>query len=771
MIMPSTASPAAGVDPSPPIQQRWLSRWSAAAVAGAGMLVLLLWLGVPIIDLGRYLLYICFATLLPGVLVYRALRRDPHSLVDDLAMGLVMGFVVEIAGYVLFGALGLLPWLLVWPALIVLAFVAIPQLRPFLRTPAYRTSAPKGWSWAVLAVLVVYVAYIVNVQMAAQTAEPAGGGSRYLYDLLYLLSLSAEAKHHFPMEVPQTAGEPMHYHWFASAHQAYGSIVSGVDLPGLYFSFDPLLIAVAGVLMLAVAGWRITGRPWVGVLAAALTFAVGELSLQTFSAHFGSSTTFVWTSITTTFAWPFVFALLMVVVDLIRDDGLPEAGFGRRRVWALLALVGLALTGAKASGLPPIVAGICVVIGIGLLRRRNRWRIWAIVLVLGAAYLFATAVIYRFESLGVSWGPLFTLRVATDVEGSWLHRSAVAVIGLAGYTIYQLARLAGIVVLGWLALRKRAAWGDTEWFLLGAIASGVAVTLLLEHPGTSQLYFIRSIWGAGAILSAWGFVVLAERHRLPGRLAGGLVLGAATAAALLVARAERSTRLHYTQLGVHIWRPVVAAAVIAVALIVAALVAVAVLRRRLALPTGTASAAALAVVLMAGSAGLYVDTRSYGHEWTGWHERVTPDMVSAAQWLRDNSDPSDVVATNQHAPVSKTPPDLHLSFWINAYAERRTLVGSWSYVPRLANVARDTGVNAALLPFWDEDLLALNDGVFTDPTEAALQDLRNRGVRWLLVNRDIGAESPDLARLTTLRLVRGPIAIYQVNAESAGMPS
>jgi hypothetical protein len=133
--------------------------------------------------------------------------------------------------------------------------------------------------------------------------------------------------------------------------------------------------------------------------------------------------------------------------------------------------------------------------------------------------------------------------------------------------------------------------------------------------------------------------------------------------------------------------------------------------------------------------------------------------VLAARWVRDNSRPEDVVATNVHCiegSVTAVPPDCDArSFWLSAYAERSVLVEGWSFAPRVAGVWAPT--------FWDEGVLRLNDEAFTNPTEAGLRELRERyHVRYLVVDRWVTEESPRLARLTRPCTDDGRMAVYEL---------
>jgi hypothetical protein len=129
--------------------------------------------------------------------------------------------------------------------------------------------------------------------------------------------------------------------------------------------------------------------------------------------------------------------------------------------------------------------------------------------------------------------------------------------------------------------------------------------------------------------------------------------------------------------------------------------------------------------------------------------------VEAARWVRDNSAPGDVLATNAHCRVSR--PDGYCdarSFWLSAYAERRVLVEGWLFAPRASA--------SGSWRFWDPVLLALNDEAFSAPTPPVLDALRARGVRWLVVDRALGRESPALPELARLRYDSGREAVYEL---------
>ena len=101
--------------------------------------------------------------------------------------------------------------------------------------------------------------------------------------------------------------------------------------------------------------------------------------------------------------------------------------------------------------------------------------------------------------------------------------------------------------------------------------------------------------------------------------------------------------------------------------------------------------------------------------WLRWDLEATAvtalprSRVEAARWVRDNSSPDQVLATNAHCrAVGGDGVCDARSFWLSAYSERRVLVEGWLFAPRVS----ETGEQS----FWDPALLALNDEAFTAPT-------------------------------------------------------
>jgi hypothetical protein len=142
---------------------------------------------------------------------------------------------------------------------------------------------------------------------------------------------------------------------------------------------------------------------------------------------------------------------------------------------------------------------------------------------------------------------------------------------------------------------------------------------------------------------------------------------------------------------------------------------------------------------------------------------ISEDGTAAARWLRANSEPSDLVATNMHCRVDPRGGACDARhFWVSAFAERRVLVEGWAYTQTAIDIGVATRSDTRTVPFWDPDLLALNDTAFAAPSSEVLSALRDdHGVRWLFASLT-PADAKALDRLATLRHRVGDFAVYEL---------
>ena len=734
-------------------------RWAPLVFTVLFCGAILLRAGTSVIDLLRYAAYVLLSVLLPGTLVHRALRRGCRSLAEDLAMGAAIGLTLELAAWAVFSALDLREVVWLWPLAVVAVFLAVPKLRRHWR--ARYDPVPLCWSWSVAGAVCFFTAYLAMVFLDRNPILPTSEETRQYIDLAYQLSLAGEAKHSFPVGLPQVAGEPLHYHWFGYVHMAMTSMVGHIDLPVVALRFAVPALCAAAILLTAVVGWRVSGKPYVGAVAAVLFFVIGEFNFtHPVTMPFGTQATFViWHGMSMIYSWVLLIAVIAPLADIIaRERGRAPSDHDTPAVGHFVAagLLLFASSGAKASSLPVVAVALAVTAVVLLVvNRRIPWKVVLAGLITGAAQLFAVAVLYQFSTYGVDVGPLQGLRPYwTDPDRSGLAQWLVVAAVWVAFGLNMLLRTAGILPLVWL---RRGRLTPVQWFLLAGAVAGPGLYLVLSQPSSGNQYFTRAGFTFGVLLSAWGYVLLVERAQLTERAGRALAVATAAFAVALVrvqltfAGSAPSGESYSPLVPILAWGGLLAGlGVLAGFLWWLA-------GHRWPALRGRGSVVALTFTLLAGAPGLIMDEYKSIQSPNGgaYHNIVLPkSRVDAARWVRDHSDPDDVLATNVHCLVGEPLSTCDSrSFWLSAYAERSVLVEGWAFAPRMAAVG--------LGPFWDPEKLKLNDEAFSAPTAELLARLRDEhAVRWLVVDRAVSPESPLLATLAELSYDNGRMAVY-----------
>jgi hypothetical protein len=715
---------------------------------------------------------------LPGLVLVRAATGRPRRLLVDGSLGAAVGYVVEVFGYLAARAAGHPLALVAWPVLVIGLSLGWPWLRHRVWHRSTDEPAPAWFSWGLGGLAVASIAFLAVGGFATSPLSGPGATAPYS-DTPFHLALVGELKHHLPAVMPYVQGQPLAYHWFVHAHLAAASWVSGVEPVVLLTRTELLPLAVLAVLLVGVLGQRISGSPGVGLLAATIATLGGPVLAQRWSsAPFGSIHLLVdsaWASPSQAYGAVIFLAVLVVATDVLRPPDRAGAG-----PIVLLAVLIAGASGAKATVVPLLGCGLALVVAVGLLRRSWATVRPALLPLAATAAVFVVSVVVLFggQTQGLTLKPLLTVA----------QLPAARTLGagpIAGVPISALLALLVLTLISWLAaaagvlaLGRRLVLDPACLLLAGVGVAGLAATLLAVQPGVSQVYFVRTAMPALAVLSGYGLVRLAGSA---GRLIpAGLVGGAALALLMALAGPAHPRILSPQRTG---WRPALLhlaapyAALLAV-LAVTLAAGVVLARRR------GRSAAPVAAVVLAAVVGLglpvpfwqgAVATADVLSGAAGRPVAGRPTMpsggVTAARWLRDNSGPDDLVATNAHcwSPTElpgRTPRCDVRNFWISGYAERRVLVEGWAYTVRANEpYTSDLTFNVLTAPFWDDALLATNDAAFTTPSAATISTLRDRyGVRWLFVDRRIHTPVGDVGRWATLRFSAADCDVYSISS-------
>ncbi|SDH88048.1 hypothetical protein [Nonomuraea jiangxiensis] len=696
-----------------PVAKGWgRSGWVPAALVFAGAVAVFLWCGVSVRDVAAFVAYVGGAVALPGTLVWRALAGGGRSPAEDVAAGLALGYAIEVLAYIPARAVGAPLLVLVPPVVVIGIFVAVPGLRRHWRGDRSGERMPGWCAWA-LAGVVGYLIIWSTIHLYRVPVTAA------YVDMPYHLALVGEVKNHMPPTMPTVLGERLAYHWFVYADLAATSWVTGIEPVTLVYRLSTLPMTAAMVVLVAAIGRRAGGWWGAGVAAVGVAYFLFGPVLHEDVVFPTRSMFTAWASPTQTFG-----ALLFAPVVLLLVGG--------RRPWAVLGVLLLALTGAKATFLPLLLAGLVVVMAVQAVRR-GPWREWVgPAAMTSGCLLIAHVVVFGRGAHGTVVAPFATMRDLWGVVAGvgMPELASVSAVPLLVLTVVHLFCLA--CVWGGVAGLGRRVLEPPVLLLLGMGLAGIGAVVVLGHPAASQLYFLEGVRPYLSIAAVCG-ALAAWRPAVPG---GMVALGAGGALLAWVVEVP----------GGPLVRVVVPYLVLGVAAAVVAW------RRRHVLAV---------VALLAGYAVPASAWEVVGHVLPDEdrRERLIPAGARAAgRWLREHSAPGDVVATDLHCryPQWRTCDSRH--HWVSGFSERRVLVEGWAYAESTQSRTELFVTSYLGVPFADPARLAANDAVFRAPSAENVQHLAQKyGVKWLFTGLN-----PKLGRFAQLRFRNGTSAVYRI---------
>ena len=739
--------------------------------------------GVSNRDLLTFGAYSLFAVTVPGTLIWRAVQGRAGHLPLDVAFGTTAGFVVELPVYLLARQAGQPYAVLAWPVLTVLAFLAVPRLRRFWRGNGERMPLGASWS-AALGTTFMLLSIAMSAFRYNSLTEPYSAVMHV--DFPFQFALVGLFKHDVPLNTPWVHGVDLVYHWYVYAHGAAASWISGVEPQVLIMRLLPLPMIAAFVLAVIALVHRITGRWWPGNVAILLMLLATVTIPFAWTGRPMDPITFtdnLWVSPTQTFAALFCVVAVYVLHDLFRADAAERR---RPLPWVVLTVLIGAMAGAKATFVPMLICGLLLALFLRMVRRRRPGPELPALLIAGGWLAFAQLVLYGSGSQCTEVNPLQTVKwtvLGRAVMGTqnpvndWRTLCLLTAAGLLA-ALFGWAGMVGLLRRGWRT-------DPIVHVMLGFAISGLGALYILAHPGLSQTYFGRSAAPYLGILAALGLAALLPAGtRVPRRFFAVAVPGvAAGVIALLVVRQSAGKQGPRVPLDSFSVRQAVGpylillAAVVGVVAVLTLVGFLVKLRREQIL-----TVVSLAVTAVALATGVIINRHIPDRLLSGEPQRdivaagnvfaMPPGAITASRWLRANSDPLDLVATNSHCRTKISPCDSR-DFWLAAFSERQVVLEGWSYTePAFASGGLwDRTLYRSR--FWDPKLLETNDLVFADPTaERVAAFTREHGVRWLVA---VGATpvpdpdrkgevwaSPQLAEFATERFRAGDVTVYEV---------
>jgi hypothetical protein len=680
-----------------------------------------------------YLGYLLVVVVVPGTLFWRRLTGGTGWFTVDVVLGTSFGLAVEALVYPL-GMLFSMPFAaLLMPALAFGIWRTLPRSRPAERsTPWWATAG---------AMVAVGVAAAWFVRVGSRLIPLNGPEAlRPNSDAPHNLALAGEVTHHFPPRVPYADGRWLTGHWAAYDHIASVHWITSIPLDVLTHRMVPFVWILLTVLGAAAVGMVLTGRAVAAPIAAGLTVAGGDLVAWPWAVSDrvfadGPFSLGQLTNPPQAFSTVLLLPLIAVTALLLRR----KPGATRAELFRLFAAAGVliaALALTKSTTLPVYATGVAAA-WIYLTVRRGRLNLRALVLGVGvaAAYALVFFLVLGGVASSVRFDPGATFKsLAARMGGG----SAVAVI-------------AAVVVVGWvmpavgaLLIRRRLARDPMPVFLLSGFVAAVVMASLLSDVGDTQLFFVRTGFVLGVLLATWGLGSLERRQFW----VAGVALAIGVAAVYWGRYRSPGSCTSTTCFG----QGLVVALVIAV-------IGIGVLGLVLRGSRRTWAVIAVAVLLGTTVSPTVASVRKFAQPPLTSYDSIAPGGIEAARFIRRNSGSDDRIATNVHCHLARASHCLAGSYWIAGYAERRVLLEGWSYRTRVD----DTYPDRVQGPFRDDELLRLNDEVFSNPSRQVLETLRTKyDVQWLLVDERVSAPPENLDRLTELRFQLGSVRVYQV---------
>lgn len=724
-----------------------LLRWLAPLTAIAFTWIALKHYEVSYADSAKLTAYLVFGVTLPGMLVWRRLRRRTGVFYLDAAAGFAVGCAIQLAVYLPGRWLGVPEVVVVAPIIIVVAFLTDGRLRRWWRGSA------KGSVWGAWIIALVVIFGVAMLSIDAFRSEPLEGyGAGYVYvDIPFHLALAAELKHHVPFQTPYVWELPLQYHWYAHAHVAATSWATGVEIETLIRRVVPISMLLAVTVGTAGLAQSWARRRWTGPVAAAVLIGVSSVTLYGWNRHTSGTVldTPWWASPSQSFGQVMVIPAIALLVGIVRGRKMPKPG-----VWILFTLSVAGVMAAKATMVPLLLAAVVAAFASWLIFRR-KFHLPSLValLIVVAGLAFAQFVIFGGASQGTTIRPFDTIHrflpfwgFRTGPGDSWYAgaTAAGAVVDVYGYLL---------LAAGLFAFGRRLLVNPGVASLFAVTVAGLGAAMVFVQHGNSERYFTRSAAALMIPMAVWGVALLIRRSkplRVKVIMAVAFMIGPFLA--LLIGwqtfpkPLASGPKQNWQALG-YMLGPISAA--VGIALLIGALLSL--LTKRM----GTrASAAGLACIVLMGMGVLptyrvvarnvqAVEANGLDHVIT----RVGPTDIpwrgeEAARFLRANSSPEDLVATNAHCRIPERIRCDARAFWLAGYSERRILLEGWAYTVQ-ANLAEERD-GALYGRFWDPELEARNDGVFLDPNPNSAAILKERyGVDFLFVDKRTGEVDED----------------------------
>jgi hypothetical protein len=744
--------------------------------------------GVEASEAARFVVFEALYVVLPGCLLYRMLMPDAGGWLRTLAIGWPAGYAIEVGAFAVSAALGQRGAFVFLPLISVGLFAVLlrrDRSRGHLRrrrglehAQDVQVSSPATTEF-VCATLAIGAALVLLALTSFAIVPLPWHLQSVVYPENYLLSVSlaTEALNHWPITTPWIAGLPLHYYTAVFIHGAAINQVTGVALPTVYFR----LVPTSATLLLALQLWSVarsmTLSRLAGPLAIVLFFLVGAASLNPTRGWplEGESLTFFWGNATFMFSALFLLALFGLVQQWLysaasRTDRDRSTPLSQRDVGALVmfAVLVLGCGAAKTFGVVDFVAGLGLFwlwgVSTGRVPRIQLQILVIAAVCVGIVYLTmlagGSAKLVTVRPLNSSIAhsvPLYARKLAVILGG---YSPLWATFSLGALTIELICLSAPVLGAVWPRVRRRPI-SAFEVFCLAVLAAGY-INFYLTYSGAAggEIYFryfgylALVLLASSGLATFWSETPVNARRSIVVASSVVLVFGLAIASgAYVLVLSGRPEYLWYAVMyallaGVVIlmvrrlyslYAPVISSRAGRILACCIPLLGV----LGLVQPIAHAAVGAKSVIVQQTLAPRD-SPEGYG---------ITRPLYRGLMWVRAHTRTCDVLAVNNHYSRQSTN-EAAAFLYYSAFTGRHIFVESW------ANTS--SGVRSGAAPFPGR--LALNEKAIATGDPAALRDLAQAGVTYVLVDeihRGGAREPPSVSRLV---FSNGALDVYRLSA-------
>ncbi len=710
--------------------------------------------GASVLEAVGYLAYLTLAVLAPGLVIMKSALGSRGSWLADVTTGGIVGVCAQLVAWAVFTGIGVPGFLFVWPVLVVPLLVVRSTRARVLERP---TETWPAWSQIVIGTLSIASAIrIVGSYFLTQDLPPF---ARAPYvDLPWHLGLVHEMTRAFPPHVPQAEVGFLHYSWFAHAHIASGSLITGIDPAMVMLRLWLIPFFALAILVVPVLARQLTGSVGVSVLAAAIAASVSQFPFWpeggVVSPNIPSQ------SPTMLFSWPITVIFVALAISWLT---------AKKPTWSLflmVALVGLVTAGSKSSAMVPLFGAAFGTAIVATILKKSRMQAWTLAGINLALAIFSLVAVsgggygsgVQFGHILASLNPYRIMFGKTAGTGllpdHMLHAPDIGPWVLIGVATAMLVQVLTFLTIAFVPFLKSLRENLAAWLVAGVIAASMVFMFGMRHSGFSEVYFQIGAVPFAAVMTAW-----VARELVGGRTDRrdvSLLVGSAVAAGVFVwTQFTTPAGNPETNAGwrVYLQNMVVDIAAIGIGLAILAIIPIIAKRRFEAFKT--VWLAVLLGSIVAGAMGTVpAAVRAVQIDFADTSTPLTRAQGQAAQWIDQHADTYDVVATNAYCRThyEKEQECQANIYWVSGYGGHRTLLDGWAYTEDGSDGRLD-----------DEELWELNNAIFTDPTDQSIQAVKDHGVKWVVMQNAQGAPVSDLTPWGKVTYKNDYITIYELN--------